>query len=197
MEFNRSKFGVVQKIIPIGDTGQFDEMFVQPIDFIQVKNVQYILYTGYNLSYVARGGIAFSTSHGETWIKHPANPIIPLGGTGAFDDTQVVPVAFIYMGTEFEMPWIVPRYRKPTSDVMGKWYLFYKAMHGQNKSFAVAYGEHFEELTKKKLFDIASDDNWGDFRVDFNEDLGAFKLIFSDMNTGSGTMDANCILLKI
>jgi hypothetical protein len=59
-------------------------------------------YTGIHVSWVPRIGYATSAD-GIVWVKHPGNPVLDLGESGAWDDAYIALPDVLYDGTKYEM----------------------------------------------------------------------------------------------
>ncbi|HWB96325.1 MAG TPA: hypothetical protein VG672_06470 [Bryobacteraceae bacterium] len=72
-------------VLPVGPRGSWDERGVADPYVLYVRNAYYLFYLGQDRARRQRLGVARSTD-GVHWDKLRANPILELGGIGAFDE---------------------------------------------------------------------------------------------------------------
>jgi predicted GH43/DUF377 family glycosyl hydrolase len=73
-----------EPVLPLGPYGSWDERGVADPYVIRAGNNYYLFYTGMDRARRQRIGVAESAD-GETWYKLRSNPMLELGGYGAFD----------------------------------------------------------------------------------------------------------------
>ena len=87
-------------MLDTGDTESFDGEHIHLHDIQRLDDGRYaMLYTGFSIGGTQRpwgdkGGLATSDDF-KTWVKHPDNPVFPLGEPGSWDDGHVRPKGFV------------------------------------------------------------------------------------------------------
>lgn len=88
-------------VLSTGAAGQWDEENVTDASALLHNGVWYLYYAGES-AVGEQIGVATSPD-GRTWTRSPANPIVPLGVAGAFDEVQASNPVVIHDGTQFVM----------------------------------------------------------------------------------------------
>jgi len=88
-------------VLDIGEPGEWDDVAVFSADVLFDGTLYHMWYNGYD-GITFRIGYATS-SNGLSWEKHPDNPILDLGESGDWDDSEVGHPRVIFDGTAYQM----------------------------------------------------------------------------------------------
>jgi len=88
-------------VFPKGPSGAFDADHVDYASVIFYNNKYWMWYAGWNAG-VRQIGLATSTD-GLSWIRHSGNPVLTVGGSGAWDAQSVFAPYVIFDGKSFKM----------------------------------------------------------------------------------------------
>ena len=85
-----------------GPPGAWDDEYLTSPTVLFDGSEYQMWYSGIEGAYIARTGYATSVD-GIEWEKHPDNPVLDLGPSGAWDDKTVEAPAVLFNGTEYHM----------------------------------------------------------------------------------------------
>jgi len=95
------KYGAPDIILDRGATGQWDDSDVAVGEVMQIGDRFYMLYAGTTAPPAWQGGLAYADNMRGPWTKYAGNPVLPFGGTGAFDEGAVKPTDITFEGDKF------------------------------------------------------------------------------------------------
>lgn len=137
------KYSANQIVLDHGGVGVYDTLGnIITCAPIKVKDVYYLFYASLDVGALYTGSLATSKD-GIGFTKDPQNPIIPVGGGGAIDEGNAIPIAAIYIDEKkFSL--------KNTVNNIGLWYIFYNAYTvGGLTTLAWAKGRNANSLAKQ------------------------------------------------
>lgn len=106
-------------IFTVGAGGQWDDENVCEPCVIKVGSMYFMYYWGFKTA-TTLGSLGLATSSdGITWTRHPANPVVEVGASGQWDDSNVGMPSVIYANGLFHMWYSGSGSGSPNDDGVG------------------------------------------------------------------------------